>query len=310
VLNLDLLRSLRHRTGVALALGALYLIWGASYLMTSVALRSVPPFVALALRFGLAGSLLLLWVCWRSPAPFAGLPLPRTVGAGLLLLVGSSGLSVWAQQTVPSGVTALVLAAVPVVVLIVDWLLFSGRVPDARSLAGAAAGIAGIGMVVAHLNALSGAIRPLSVAALLCSTLCWSFGTLVSRGSIGPRQVMAATCVQMLAASFVHAMISLASGEWADFHPATVSTASWLALLYMAVASSLVGILCYLWLLTQLSPQKVTTYALVNPIVALLLGSLLLGERVTPLVLAAIVLVLAGVGMVLWPGARARAARS
>lgn len=308
--GLERLRSFRHGSAVALALGALYVIWGASYVMTSVALGSVPPFVALALRFGAAGGALYLWLRWRGRRPFAEIPLPRTVGAGLLLLVGSSGLSIWAQQSVPSGVTALVLAAVPVVVLLVDWLAFSGRVPDARSLVGATAGLCGIGMVVAHLNTLSGPVQPLRVLSLLGATLCWSFGTLVSRGSIGPRQVIAATCVQMLSASLVHVVIGLATGEWAAFHLASVSRASWLALLYMTVASSLVGVLCYLWLLTQVSPQKVTTYALVNPVVAILLGSYLLGERVTPLVLMAMVLVLAGVGLVLWPGAAARTARS
>lgn len=302
MIDIGRLRAFRHRSAVALALGTLYLVWGASYLMTSLALASFPPFVALALRFGFAGGVLYAWLRRSGAAPFAGLPMARTVAVGILLLVGSSGLSVWAQQHVPTGVTALVLAGVPVVVLLVDWLFFSGRVPEARPLVGAVAGLCGIGIVVAHLNTLAGAIAPVRVLALLGSTLCWTFGTLVSRGSIAPRQVIAATCLQMLAATACHALIALASGEWAAFHFESVTMVGWLALLYMAVASSLVGVLCYLWLLTQVSPQKVTTYALVNPVVALLLGSLLLHERVTALVMLAMVLVLAGVGLVLWSG--------
>jgi drug/metabolite transporter (DMT)-like permease len=138
--------------------------------------------------------------------------------------------------------------------------------------------------------------------ALLAAMLCWSSGTLVSRGTVSASQVSAATCVQMLVGATLLSFMALVHGDWHALHPAQVSLASWLALGYLTVFGSIVALSCFLWLLTQVSPHKATTYALVNPLVALVLGAALLGEKITPSVALAVFLILAGVGLVLFRG--------
>jgi drug/metabolite transporter (DMT)-like permease len=157
--------------------------------------------------------------------------------------------------------------------------------------------------VVVHLHTLSGAVRAPYVLALLAAMLCWSSGTLVSRGTVSASQVSAATCVQMLVGATLLSLMALVHGDWHALHLSQVSLASWLALGYLTIFGSIVALSCFLWLLTQVSAHKATTYALVNPLVALALGAVLLGEKITPSVALAVLLILAGLGLVLLRGA-------
>jgi len=281
------------------AFAAIYLIWGTTYFAIAMVLRSIPPFVGAALRFGVAAAVLWTWLRLRSPRPLQGLPLKRLILTGALLLAGGNGLTTWAQQGVPSGVTALVLASAPLTVMMLDWAFFSGHIPAGRSLAGAMLGLLGVTLIIAHLYGLAGVTRPSHVLALLGSLLAWSTGTLLVRGAVAPERTIAASCVQMMVGCMVLGFMASVSGEWLQFDPARVTATSWLALLYLAVFGSIVALSCYLWLLTQVSAQKATTYALVNPVVALLLGATVLDERVTALMLLAVALILVGVALVL-----------
>jgi drug/metabolite transporter (DMT)-like permease len=290
------------RTGVVLAFAAIYLIWGTTYLAIAVVLRTVPPFASASLRTLVGGTLIYLWLRWRTPRPFAGLPLPRLIAAGMLLTGGGSGLTVWSQQRMPSGITALLISSVPLLVLLFNWIFFARRAPEPRALVGALVGLSGVALIVAHLPTLPGHVSTPYVIALLCAMLCWSVGTLVASGAVPAARVGAATCVQMAAGGAVLALLGLVNGDWSAFHPALVSRESWLALVYLTVFGSIVALSCFLWLLTQVSPQQATTYAFVNPLVALLLGAVFLGERVTTTVVVAMLLILAGVALVLYPG--------
>ncbi len=290
------------RVRVAMALAAIYLIWGTTYLAVVIMLRSIPPFAGSAMRYTFGGGLLLIFLLLFRPRAFQGLPLQRLVLAGVLLVAGGNGFSVWAQQGVPSGIAALLISSVPVFVVVLNWLFFARHVPDSRSLVGMFVGMCGVAVVVLHLHAVSGAVRAPYVMALLAAMLCWSSGTLVSRGTVSASQVSAATCVQMLVGATLLSFMALVHGDWHALHPAQVSLASWLALGYLTVFGSIVALSCFLWLLTQVSPHKATTYALVNPLVALVLGAALLGEKITPSVVLAVLLILAGVGLVLFRG--------
>ena len=157
-------------------------------------------------------------------------------------------------------------------------------------------------VVVVHLHTYSGAVRAPYVLALLAAMMCWSSGTLVSRGTVSATQVGAGTCVQMLVGAGLLSLMALVHGDWHALHPSQVSLASWLALAYLTVFGSIVALSCFLWLLTQVSPHKATTYALVNPVVAIILGVVLLGEKITPSVVVALLLILAGLGLVLFRG--------
>ena len=291
-----------NRTAVVLAFGAIYLIWGTTYLAISVVLRTMPPFASASLRTLVGGSLVYLWLRWRSPRPFADLPLPRLIAAGMLLTGGGSGLTVWSQQRVPSGITALLISSVPLLVLLLNWAFFARRAPEPRALLGALVGLSGVALIVAHLHTLSGHVSPPYVIALLCAMLCWSTGTLVASGAVPAARVGAATCVQMAAGGAVLALLGAVNGDWSAFHPAQVSSESWLALVYLTLFGSIIALSCFVWLLTQVSPQQATTYAFVNPLVALLLGAVFLGERVTGTVVVAMVLILVGVALVLYSG--------
>ena len=294
----------RARPGVWLAFTGIYLIWGTTYFAIAILLRTIPPFVGACLRFLAAAGLMWLWVRVRGGQSLRGLPVARLAFNGVLLLGCGNGLTSWAQQGVPSGIAALLIASTPVPIMVLDWAFFSRRAPQPQSLLGVLVGLGGVGLIVTHLHRLSGATRPLHVVALLSAMTAWSLGTLLARGLVAPERVPAANCVQLLAGGSALALMATWSGEWQQFHPAQVTSGSWLALLYLSVFGSVVALGCYMWLLTQVPPQKATTYALVNPLVALLLGALLLGERISDLVLLAVALILAGVALVLFTPAR------
>jgi drug/metabolite transporter (DMT)-like permease len=285
-----------------MALGAIYLIWGTTFLAIAIMLRTIPPFAGSAMRYTSGGIMLLVFLLLFRPRAFQGLPLRRLVLAGVLLVAGGNGFSVWAQQGVPSGIAALLISSVPVLVVVLNWVFFARRAPDARSMAGMLVGLCGVAVIVFHLHSESGVARAPYVLALLAAMLCWSSGTLVSRGAVTAAQVSAGTCVQMLVGAALLSLMALVHGDWQALHPAHVALASWLAVAYLAVFGSIVALSCFLWLLTQVSPHKATTYALVNPVVALILGATVLGEKITPSVALAVLLILAGVGLVLFRG--------
>jgi len=291
-----------NRVGVALALAAIYIIWGTTYLAVVIMLRTIPPFAGSAMRYIGGGTLLLLWLVLFHRHTFRGLPLRRLIPAGVLLVAGANGFSVWAQQGVPSGLAALLISSVPVLVLLLNWLCFARRAPEPRSLLGILVGLSGVAVIVLHLHGPEGAVHGAYVIALLAGMLCWSTGTLASRGAVAAHQVGAATCVQMLVGATLLSLVALIHGDWQALHPAHVAWSSWLALAYLTLFGSIVALSCFLWLLTQVSALKATTFALVNPLVALALGALLLGEKITPSVLLAVVLVLTGVALVLFHG--------
>jgi drug/metabolite transporter (DMT)-like permease len=302
----------RLSLGVAAAFTGIYIIWGTTYLAIAFAIKSLPPFISGVARFGLAGALMYVWLRARNPRPFAGVNVPMMALAGILLSGIGNGFVLVAQQGIPSGIAALIVAAVPVLVLIFDWAFFSKRAPTKQALVGTAVAIAGVVTIVMHTRTLSGNAHPLYLLAMVVATTGWSFGTLVQKRSATPGTVLNFTCGQMLFGAAFQLLMSLVTGEWARFDPGAISVAGVIAIAYLVVFGSIVGLNCYLWLLTRVAAPKVATYALVNPVVAVFLGAVVLGERVTPLALGAAVLVLAGVALIVFqdlPALRALTAR-
>jgi drug/metabolite transporter (DMT)-like permease len=303
----------RLSLGVAAAFAGIYIIWGTTYLAIAFAIKSVPPFMSGVARFGFAGLLMYAWLRARNPRPFAGVNIPMMALAGVLLSGVGNGFVIFAQQGIPSGIVALIVAAVPVLVLIFDWAFFSKRAPTKQALLGTAVAIAGVVTIVMHTRSLSGNAHPLYLLAMIAATTGWSFGTLVQKRSANSATVLSFTCGQMLFGAAFQLLMSLVTGEWPRFDPAAISLPGVLAIAYLVVFGSIVGLNCYLWLLTRVPAPKVATYALVNPVVALILGAIVLGERVTLLAVGAAVLVLIGVGLIVFQDlslVRALAARS
>jgi drug/metabolite transporter (DMT)-like permease len=290
----------RPVVAILAAFAGIYLIWGTTYLAIAVSLQTLPPFISGALRFLSAALLMYLWLRLRDPAPFANVGLRAAAITGLLLSGLGNGLVGWAQQGIPSGIAALVVAAVPVVVLVLDWAFFSKRAPSKIAALGTSIALAGVIVIVTHTRTLSGAVHLWHLLALLTAILGWSIGTLLQKRHASRENVWNFTCAQMLIGGLFQAAMSFVDGEWAGFDPSGVSLASLAAVGYLSVFGSLIGLNCYLWLLTRVPAQKVTTYALVNPVVALILGAVVLQERVTSLAIGAALLVLGGVTLVLF----------
>jgi drug/metabolite transporter (DMT)-like permease len=185
-------------------------------------------------------------------------------------------------------------------VLLLDWAFFSKRAPTRQALIGTTVAVVGVVTIVTHTRSLSGEAHPLFLLSLLLATVGWSFGTLIQKRVVQPGTVLSFTCAQMLFGGLFQLLMSFVDGEWSHFDPSTITWSSLAAVAYLVVFGSIVGLNCYLWLLTKVPAPKVATYALVNPVVALLLGSVVLNERLTPLAIMATVLVLAGVGLVLF----------
>lgn len=281
------------------------IVWGTTFLAIAYALRGgLPPFACAALRFVASGLVMYGWLRLRSPRPLAGLPLARIATSGVLLLSAGNGFVVWAQQGVPSGITALLIASAPLVVMMANWVAFERRAPAAWALFGALVGLSGVALTLSHMHVVSGAARPMHLVSLLAAIVAWAVGTLLVRGQVPSERVMAGACVQMLAGGAVLVLMGFAAGDWQRLDWQAVTPSGWLAVGYLAVFGSIISMSLYLWLLGHVAPQKVMTYALVNPLVALLLGAALLGERLTATVGIAVVLVLAGVSIVLLQGRR------
>jgi drug/metabolite transporter (DMT)-like permease len=282
------------------AFAGIYLIWGTTYLAIALAIQTLPPFVSGAARFLIAGALMYVWLRWRAARPFEHVNLAQAALCGVLLSGVGNGFVIWAQQGIPSGIAALIVTSVPVIVLVLDWAFFSKRAPRPQALFGTAMAVAGVVTIVAHTRSLSGAAQPLYLIAMLAATVGWAFGTLLQKRAARPETVLSFTCAQMFFGGLFQLAMSVVDREWSQFAWSAVSGTSLLAVLYLIVFGSIIALNCYLWLLTRVSAQKVTTYALVNPVVALILGALVLNERITTLAIAAAVLVLAGVALVLF----------
>jgi drug/metabolite transporter (DMT)-like permease len=290
----------RLSLGVLAAFAGIYIIWGTTYLAIAVAISSVPPFISGTFRFAFAGAVMYAWLRWRSPQPFAGVNIGMMALVGVLLSGIGNGCVVWAQQGIPSGIAALIVTSVPVLVLIFDWAFFSKRAPTRQALLGTAVAIAGVVTIVVHTRTLSGEAQPLYLLAMFVATTGWSIGTLLQKRSAQPDAVLSFTCGQMLFGALFQLLMSFVTDEWSRFEPAQISPASVFAILYLVVFGSIIGLNCYLWLLTRVPAPKVATYALVNPVVALVLGAAVLDERITLLALLAAALVLVGVGLILF----------
>jgi drug/metabolite transporter (DMT)-like permease len=254
------------------------------------------------LRFLASGIAVYAWLRVRGRQPLAGIPFARVAWSGVLLFGGGNGFTVWAQQGVPSGLTALLVASGPVAIMFVNWLGFERKVPAPWALLGALIGLAGVGLALTHLHMASHGTRPVHLVSLLVAILSWATGSMVVRGHVRPERIGAAMCVQMLAGGAALVVLGGLTGDWARLDWAAVSPLAWCSVAYLAVFGSIIAMNCYLWLLGHVAPQKVATYALVNPIVALALGAWLLAEPLSGSVFLAMALVIAGILLVLLQG--------
>lgn len=285
------------------ALATVYLVWGSTYLGIRIALETLPPFLMAGARFLVAGALLYAWAR-RSGAPR---PEPAhwrsaAILGALLLLLGNGGV-VWGETRVDSGIAAVLVSMSPIWMALIEWLGGAGARPGARTALGLAAGLGGVVLLVAAGGRTGhGGVDPLGAAVLVGASLAWSLGSIYSRGTKLPASTPLVTGMQMLAGGFFLLIAAASDGEFARFEPSGVSGRSLLALAYLVVFGSIVGFSAYLWLLRVTTTARASTYAYVNPIVAVVLGWSLAGEPLTSEGLAAMAIIVASVAIILSRG--------
>ena len=290
----------------------LWVVWGSTYLGMKLAMDSMPPFVMGAARFIPAGVLLtILVIAWnrgRVPMP-TGRQLLDAAIVGTLLLVGGTGLVAWGEQTIATGIAALLIALVPMWLAIFGRVLFREPVPGIVA-AGIVVGLAGVAILAWPAGGM-GDLDPAGLAALLVSPISWSIGTLyAARRAVLPAPALLASGFEMIVAGLAFLVLATLTGEWAGFDIAAVSTTSWLGIAYLVVVGSLVGYTTYAWLIQVAPLSRVSTYAYVNPVVAVILGSLFLAEPFTPRTIVASVVIVAAVVLIVTGRGRATRANA
>lgn len=290
----------RMRLAVVLAFLCIYFVWGTTFFAIAIGLKTLPPFTLGASRFLLAGGLLYAWLRMRSPRPLAGLPTARVILAGVLYSGIGNGFLTWSQQGVPSGIAALIIASVPICVAMLDWAAFSHRRPTARALTGILIAASGVLLIVVQTRSFHGETGVVFLGALLLSIVAWSTASLLQRDVVKPERLLEFSAGQMLAGALFQISLAALSAEWRDIDLAALDASSIASVAYLAVFGTVLGQTCYFWLVSRVPTQYVTTYALVNPVVALFLGVMFLDEVLTVGVALASAIVLSGVAVVLF----------
>ncbi|MDQ3950407.1 MAG: EamA family transporter [Gemmatimonadota bacterium] len=286
------------RARLLAAFAAVYVVWGSTYLFIRFAVETLPPFVMAGARFAVAGAILYLWARLRGTSAPTRAEAQSAAIAGVFLLVGGNGAVVWAEQRVPSSVTALLVATVPVWMVLLDWLRPGGVRPRVGVFAGLALGLLGLAMLVGR-GAMGGeGADPVGAGVLVVGSILWATGSLYVGRNPRPPSALIGNGVQMLAGGAVLLAVGTMTGELGHLDLAAASTRSLLSLLYLIVAGSLIGFTAYTYLLRVSTPAKVSTYAYVNPVVAVFLGWAFAGEEVTARTVIAAAVILAGVAII------------
>jgi len=296
---------------MAIAFAAVYFLWGSTFLAIRYAVASIPPFLMAGTRHLVAGAVLYPVARLRSgERPSRRNWLAAGLMGALLLLIGNGGVS-WAEQSVPSGVTALLVASVSLWIVVIEWLGPGGARPTWRVAAGLVLGFVGVAFLVGPWKVGgSGRVDPVGAAVLGLASLSWATGSVYSRRLQLPKAPLLGTAMQCLAGGALLIAAGLLTGQGARLHWNQVSPRSVLALSYLVVFGSLLGFSAYTWLLAHAAPTRIATYAYVNPVVAMFLGWAIAGERLTARTLVAAAVIVAAVVLVISARPRVSAPRA
>lgn len=269
------------RLAIAGALAIVYVVWGSTYLAIKFSVESVPPLLMAGVRFLAAGVILFALVFPRSTQRLEWKHWASTGLVGCLLLIGGNGPVCWASQYVPSGVAALIVGTAPLWFVMLDWLIFRGPQPTLLTAVGLAGGLAGVYFIVDPKLSSQSSVPLLPALALMSACAFWSLGSLLSRRVALPSSPLVATAMEMLVASVALIVLSVVTGESARLNLHTMNMRGAMSIAYLIVFGSLIAFSAYVWLLGVCPPRIVSTYAYVNPMVAVLLGAWLNSEPVT-----------------------------
>ncbi len=301
-------RAVPPRWKIVLAFAAIYLIWGSTYLAIRFAIETLPPFSMAAVRFTVAGGILYTFARPRTDRPTRS----HWISAGIvgsLLLAGGNGGVVWAEQWVPSGLAALIVGTVPLWMVLFDWLFAGAPRPSRLLMAGLIWGLCGVGLLIGSTEvgaqSREGLLGGLVV---LGASVSWAAGSVYARKARLPSSPFLATAMQMLAGGLALALLAVLAGEGGEIQVSAFSMKSILALVYLIVFGALIAFTAYIWLLGVSTLARVSTYAYVNPAVAVLLGWLLADERLDARAAIAVLIILSAVVLVTLKGGDPRRA--
>lgn len=288
---------------IVAAFVALYLIWGSTYLAMRVTVETMPPLLMAGARFIIAGVLMHLWVRLRGAARPTRLHWRNSAIAGVLLLLGGNGLIVVAEKTITSGLAALLVAVVPLWIALLDWLQPQGKRPDAKNILGILVGLTGMAMLVKsqHGSANAGETHWAGIGMVIVAGILWAWGSLFMRYNDRPASPMLGVSMQMICGGLALLLAGMIMGELRGLDWRQFSDRSLIAFAWLVVAGAWIGFSAYIWLMQVSTPSRVATYAYVNPIIAVFLGWLLLGETVTGKTIGAAAVILAGVVIITTP---------
>jgi len=285
---------------------AIYLIWGSTYLGIRIAVETMPPFLMASARFIVAGAILTAWIAFtRGFRPTPRQWLDNAIIGGLLLL-GGNGMVAWAEQKVPSGIATLIISVSPLFIVLLDWLMLvigkdatRGTRPTAATFVGIALGFVGLALLVGpDLSQGVDGLDPWRVGGLVLACFSWGVGSIYTRYARNPAEPFTGAAIQQLTGSVWLLVVSLLLREPQHFDLASVSGRSFYAWTYLVLAGSLVGFTTFVWLMKHSTPARVSTYAYVNPVVAVFLGWLVLHEPVSSRIFVASAVIIAGVAII------------
>lgn len=267
------------RWRILIAFAIIYFVWGSTFYAIRVGVHEVPPLLLAAVRFTIAGVVLFAWAAAQRERLPSRREWAATAVVAVLIFVVDYGFLFWAEQRVPSGTAAVILATIPAFMALAEIVLLRTQRLTVRLGSALLIGLAGVVVLVDPSLGMAGApVYGLGAAGLLVSAASWSGASVLSKKLPMPPSKVMSAAAQMLAGGLMLCIVAAAAGEGRGFHPGAVSGAAWIALAYLIVAGSLVGFTAYTWLIHHQSPTKVGTYAYVNPVVAVVLGHFLGGE--------------------------------
>jgi drug/metabolite transporter (DMT)-like permease len=287
-------------------LGALYFVWGTTYLGIEKVNESMPTLVGVAARFLFAGTVLYTLTSARTREPTTPTQWKAAAIVGLFLLLGGNALVALSEDMgTPTGIVSLIIALIPLWLAFFDRIVLGGGATGWRVTTGLVGGFVGA-VVLIGTNAAAGDAPIGGMLVAVCATLCWTAGSLYARNAPLPKAPLLGSGMQQLAGGTAILGVALATGELRGFSVSQVTTSSWIGLAWLIVAGSFVGFSCYLWLLRNVRTSLVSTYAYVNPIVAVTLGWLVLGEHLGARLFVSGAIVLASVALIVSAGDTSR----